>query len=185
MGYVHLHTHSSFSFLDGASSVDSLVSAAAGHGMAALAITDHNSVSAAVRFAKAAKSAGIKPITGCELTFDGFVGGNGPYHLTLLAVSPAGYANLCRILTRTHRNQNRGVPLATPDDLAGHTTDIIALSGCRRGELPALLLRGKTDAARQAWERAKKEVQVRENSLHNVLDVWLFTGAWEKSILGF
>ena len=69
--FVHLHVHSPYSFIDRASKVDELVARAAGLGMPAMAITDHNNVSAVVRFVKAARRCGIKPIIGAEVTLRG------------------------------------------------------------------------------------------------------------------
>lgn len=69
--FVHFHVHSPFSFLDGATPVEDLVARAAETEMPALALTDHHNVSAAVRFARAAREAGIKPIQGDDLTCKG------------------------------------------------------------------------------------------------------------------
>ncbi len=147
MNFVHLHVHTPWSFLDGADSIVDLVQTAVEYNMPALAMTDHNSVSAVVRFSRAAKEAGIKPIVGCEVDLAGCLGRNGRYHLTLLATGPAGYANLCTILTLAHTRQKRGQPLVQIENLAEHAAGLIALSGCRAGEIPALLLRRNTDAA--------------------------------------
>src|SRR5690606_36607382 len=103
-GLVHLHVNSPFSFLDGAASIDELVHRAAALEMPALALTDHDNVSGAVRFVQACSEAGIKPIIGCELTLEG------GHHLTVLAASPKGYANLCRLLTAAHLENERGPP---------------------------------------------------------------------------
>ena len=94
-GFVHLHVHSQYSFLDGASRCSELVARCAELGMGAMAITDHDNVSCAVEFARAAGH-GIKPIQGVELTMEGGA------HLTLLAENPEGYANICNILTDVH-----------------------------------------------------------------------------------
>ena len=102
--FTHLHVHSPFSFLDGASSITELVTKAAEIGMTSLAITDHNNVSGAVRFIKASREAGIKPIIGCEVTMEG------GFHLTLLCKNDAGYRNLCSILTDAHLSNKRGQP---------------------------------------------------------------------------
>ena len=144
--FVHLHVHSPFSFLDGASSIEDLVEAAACD-MPALALTDHNNVSAAVRFHRAATAAGIKPIIGAEVTIAG------DHHLTLLAQNPRGYANLCHILTHAHLSQPRLAPATSPEILRRHSEGIIALSGCRRGEVPSLILQRRFAEAEQAARR--------------------------------
>ena len=96
MKFVHLHVHSPFSFLDGASKTEQLLETAACFDMPAMAVTDHNNLCAAVEFNRLAKAYGIKPITGAEITLE-----NG-HHLVLLARTSAGYKNLCRILTESH-----------------------------------------------------------------------------------
>src|SRR5438046_10740194 len=93
-GYIELHSHSSHSFLDGASSVDDLVAAAKERGMDALALTDTNGLYGAVRFWNAAKEAGIKPIWGVELQTLDFG------HLVLIAKDEAGWRSLCRIVSQ-------------------------------------------------------------------------------------
>src|ERR1051325_1218819 len=91
--YAELHCHSAFSFLDGASPPDELLAEAHRLGYPALALTDRNGVYGALEFATAAKPLDIQAITGAEVTLtDGS-------HVVLLAESPAGYANLCRLLT--------------------------------------------------------------------------------------
>ena len=96
MGYVELHCHSAYSFLDGASQPEELVIRAAELGYEALALTDHDGVYGSLEFAHAAKAFGIRPITGAEVTLEGGC------HVTLLVETPAGYANLCRLLTEAH-----------------------------------------------------------------------------------
>lgn len=133
MSFVHLHTHTSFSFLDGGSSIEELVNKAAGFGMPALAVTDHDNLCAAVKFNSAARAAGVKPLQGVEVTME-----NG-CHLVLLARSFRGYASICRLLTRAHLDHPRGEPRTRFEDL-GQLNDVIVLSGCRRGELASLIL---------------------------------------------
>src|ERR687898_1426680 len=97
-GYVELHCHSAYSFLDGASLPEELAVQAAELGYEALALTDHDGLYGSLEFAHAAKALGVRPITGAEVTLaDGS-------HLTLLVESTRGYANLCRLLTRAHRD---------------------------------------------------------------------------------
>ena len=85
--YVELHCHSAFSFLDGASHPEELAVRAAELGYPALALTDHDGVYGSLEFAHAAKHAGIRPITGAEVTLEG------GRHVTLLCESGRGYAN--------------------------------------------------------------------------------------------
>lgn len=164
MSFVHLHVHSPFSFLDGASRLDGLIEEAALQGMPALALTDHDNVSGAVRFQKKCLEAGLVPIQGAELTLQG------GHHLTLLSTGPEGYANLCRIITAAHIGidpaaLNAGGLLtlapgaerlhpAAPFSAFSHDTDgLIALSGCRRGEIPQLILHGRLAEAEAAARR--------------------------------
>jgi error-prone DNA polymerase len=137
-GYVELHTHSDHSLLDGVSSPEALVAQAAELGMPALALTDHDALYGAVRFTLAAQEAGIKPILGAEMTLAGseFEGDD---HLTLLVETAEGYANLCRLITLARRGQEKGIARLDKRDLAAHAGGLIALSGCRRGEIPRLL----------------------------------------------
>ena len=147
MSFVHLHVHTPFSFLDGAARVKDLVRAAVHWEMPALAMTDHNTVSAAVRFHKACRAAGLKPIIGAELTLEG------EYHLTLLAQNPRGYANLCRIISHAHLSQPRRQPAASTDVLRQHGDGLICFSGCRRGRIPSLILaRHFAEAKEEALE---------------------------------
>src|SRR5690606_33237921 len=75
------------------------------------------------------------------------------WHLAALATSPKGYANLCRIVSAAHLNNPRGEPRAALDDLIRHREDVLFLSGCRRGEIPALLYQRRFREAEQAARR--------------------------------
>ena len=142
IAYVELHCHSSFSLLDGASSPESLIMQAAALGYPAVALTDHNGLYGAVRFWQAARNAGIQPVIGAEVT----LAGEG--HLTLLAETFGGYANLCRLLSAGQLAGEKGRPALTLDTLARHAEGLLCLSGCRRGSVPAALLAGKEEEAR-------------------------------------
>ena len=96
VGYVELHCHSAYSFLDGASQPEELAARAAELGYEALALTDHDGLYGSLEFAHAAKAFGVRPITGAEVTLD-----DGS-HVTLLVESRRGYGNLCRLLTASH-----------------------------------------------------------------------------------
>jgi error-prone DNA polymerase len=150
--YAELHAHSNFSFLEGASHVEELVLRARELGYEALALTDHDGLHGAMEFARCAHAWGLKPITGAEVTL-----ANGPdgqaHHLTLLCETQRGYANLCRLLTHAHLDHERGRPCIEPEMLARHSEGLIALSGCRKGEVPSLIVQGRYREAEEAARR--------------------------------
>ena len=163
--YAELHAHSNFSFLEGASHVDELVLRALELGYETLALTDHDGLHGAMEFAQCARAWGLRPITGAEITL---VRSKKPgvrskedsaaldwqgHHLTLLCETPRGYANLCRLLTHAHLDHERGKPYVQPDVLARHTEGLIALSGCRRGEVSSLIAEGRPREAEAAARR--------------------------------
>ena len=147
MSYVELHSHSNFSFLEGASSIEEMVLRALELGYKSLALTDHDGLHGAMEFAQCARAWGLKPITGAEVTL------SSDHHLTLLCETQRGYANLCRLLTHAHLDHPRGEPRVEPDVLARRTEGLIALSGCRRGEIPSLIGRGRHREAEEAAQR--------------------------------
>ncbi|MCH7697562.1 MAG: error-prone DNA polymerase [Chloroflexi bacterium] len=130
--YVELHCHSCFSFREGASTPLELVLQARKLGYPALALTDHDGLAGAMEFAQTAKEWEVQPIIGSEITFQSGT------HLTLLAETPRGYANLSRLLSIAHLESPRGEPSLDPAALEGHTEGLIALSGCQHGEVPRL-----------------------------------------------
>ncbi|HQI83416.1 MAG TPA: DNA polymerase III subunit alpha [Anaerolineae bacterium] len=142
--YIELHAHSSHSLLDGVVSPQSLVAHAASLGMPALALTDHDGLYGAVPFIRAAEAAGVKPLLGAEVTL---ADGDSTAHLTLLAETPRGYANLCQLITFAHRGQSKGTARLALSDLAEHTVGLIALSGCRQGAIVKRIIAGAYDAA--------------------------------------
>ncbi len=157
--YTELHLHTSFSFLDGASQPDELIRRAADLGYTALAITDHDGVHGALEFAQLAETAGIQPITGAEVTMaDGS-------HLTLLAETPQGYSNLCRVLTHIHHGRNpAAIPLPGQEDepagdpelnppLGDYAEGIILLTGCRHSQICRVVDGNNMDAARHILDR--------------------------------
>jgi error-prone DNA polymerase len=148
--YAELHAHSNLSFLEGASHIEELVLRARELGYEALALTDHDGLHGAMEFAQCARAWGLRPITGAEVTL-----ANG-HHLTLLCETQRGYANLCRLLTQAHLDHERGKPCVEPEVLARHTEGLIALSGCRRGEVPSLVAEGRY---REAEEAARRYLQ--------------------------
>ncbi|MDC0161029.1 PHP domain-containing protein, partial [Gemmatimonadales bacterium] len=141
--YVELHCHSGFSFLDGASHPEELVMSAVELGYPALALTDHNGLYGSMEFAQAAKLANLQPITGVELTlrdcFPGIAEPESGHHITLLAETPTGYANLCRLLTEAHMNSERGDPRLSLESLLMRPEGLILLTGCAKGPITAAL----------------------------------------------
>jgi DNA polymerase III alpha subunit len=154
-GFVHLHCHSTWSLLDGAIPAESLPHAAAALGYEAVALTDHDSLTGAVRFASACRAAGVKPIYGAELTVGG--GENEWSHVTVLARNSSGYANLCRLISNAHLGHERGEPQTTMARIADRAEGLFVLSGCERGEVARLAQAGAIpqaiDAARR-WRDA-------------------------------
>ncbi|HWZ60751.1 MAG TPA: error-prone DNA polymerase [Gemmatimonadaceae bacterium] len=148
--YVELHCHSAFSLLDGASTPETLVEHARTLGMPALALTDHDDLGGAVRFAQAGEAIGIATITGAELTVRI---ADTPTHLVLLAESAQGYSNISTLITRARMDAPRGFPSVPLDVVAEHATGILALTGCPRGWVPSRVAAGDLDGARTALGR--------------------------------
>ena len=155
--FVHLHNHTEFSLLDGASRIHALVEAAAKLEMPALAITDHGVMYGAIHFYKACKEAGIKPIVGCEvyvaprsrLLREGRVDRD-PNHLTLLAASHEGYVNLMKLCTVGQMEGMYYKPRIDKEILAEHSRGLIALSGCLQGEAASRITDGDLEGARES-----------------------------------
>jgi error-prone DNA polymerase len=156
--YVELHTHSAFSFGDGASLPDELALAAAEGGHEALALTDHDGLWGSMEFAQACRAQGVRPITGAEMTIAD--GAGDPFHLTLLVEDAAGYRNLCRLVTEAHRD-TRSHPDRDPlppvlrlESLEGRSEGLVCLSGCARdGALAGRWERGETERAKALARR--------------------------------
>jgi DNA polymerase-3 subunit alpha len=154
--FVHLHTHSEFSLLDGLGRIDDLVDAAAAHGFDALALTDHGALYGAVAFYQACTAKGIKPIIGVETYVarrsmrdrEGKADAQ-PFHLVLLARDWTGYQNLCRLITDAHLEGYYYKPRIDREHLARHAEGLIGLSACLNGEIPRALEVDDWEAARR------------------------------------
>src|SRR5688500_6137893 len=145
-GFVHLHCHTTWSLRDGAIPAESLPHAAAALGYEAVAMTDHDSLTGAVRFQRGCREAGVKPIFGAELT----LADRG--HVTLIARDATGYGNLCRLISASHLSNDRGEPATTMEAIAERAEGLFVLSGCGRGEVARLASAGRMP---QALEAAK------------------------------
>ena len=156
MKFVHLHTHSHFSLLDGLSKIDDLVSHAKKLEMDSLALTDHGVMYGAIEFYKKAKKAGIRPIIGCEIYIaqgdmrEKRAGVDDKrYHLILLAKNNAGYKNLIKIVSAAHLDGFYYKPRIDKDFLRGHSEGLIALSACLGGELSRAISSGNYAKAKK------------------------------------
>ncbi|OMH33230.1 error-prone DNA polymerase [Tersicoccus sp. Bi-70] len=161
VGYAELHAHSSYSFLDGASSPEQLVEEAVRLGLNALALTDHDGLYGIVRMAEAAEAHGLRTVFGAELS----LGLPGPQngepdphgeHLLVLARGEEGYHRLAGALTSAHlaADAQKGRPVYDLASLAeaadGHW---VILTGCRKGAVRRALAEGGADAAETALRR--------------------------------
>src|SRR3989338_2532521 len=160
MKFVHLHTHSHYSLLDGLSKVSDMVKLAKKHGMTAIGLTDHGAMYGAIDFYQACVKNEIKPIIGVETyvanrtRFDKEAGiDNKRYHLTLLARNNVGYQNLLKLVTSAHIEGYYYKPRVDKDLLRTHSEGLIALSGCPAGELGRAI---------QSKDMAKAEKVIKE-----------------------
>jgi DNA polymerase-3 subunit alpha len=153
--FVHLHTHSHYSLLDGLTKVDAMVKRAQELKMPALALTDHGNMYGAIEFYKICKSHGIKPIIGVEAyiaertRFDKEPGIDAKrYHLTLLAKNETGYKNLLKLVSKANLEGYYYKPRMDKELLREHSEGIICLSGCFGGELSRALSARNEEKAR-------------------------------------
>lgn len=157
--FVHLHTHTEYSLLDGAGRIIKAVARAKELGMPALAITDHGVMYGVIDFYKAAKKSGIKPVVGCEV----YVAPRGRFdrdsrkdskqhHLVLLARNREGYNNLMELVSRGFSEGFYYKPRVDHDLLSRYNRGLIALSGCIAGEIPMALLENRDGDARKILE---------------------------------
>ncbi|MDP9457523.1 MAG: DNA polymerase III subunit alpha [Actinomycetota bacterium] len=150
--FAHLHCHSEYSMLDGASRIKDLVSFAKEQNMPGIALTDHGVMYGSVKFYQEATKAGIKPILGCEVyvTADRHDRSRAKYyHLTLLARTAEGYKNLMKLSTCGFLEGFYYKPRVDMEMLRKHGKGIICLSGCLSAEVPTRILEGRIDEARR------------------------------------
>ena len=157
MAFVHLHTHTEYSLLDGSNKIKNYVNRVKELGMNAAAITDHGVMYGVVDFYKAAKDAGINPIIGCEIyvapnsRFDRELshGDDKYYHLVLLAENNKGYENLMKIVSIGFTEGYYYRPRVDFETLEKYHEGLIALSACLAGEIPRYLMRGFYEDAKK------------------------------------
>ncbi len=156
MSFVHLHVHTEYSLLDGACRIGSMMERVKELGQNAIAITDHGVMYGCIDFYKTAKSAGIKPIIGCEVYVarrgrEDCIHGidNNPYHLVLLCENRKGYENLCLMVSEAFNHRFYGKPRVDMELLAEHHEGLIATSACLAGAVAQGLLNEDYDAAKR------------------------------------
>jgi DNA polymerase-3 subunit alpha len=148
--FVHLHCHSHYSLLDGASGIDRLVQRTVELEMGALALTDHGNLHGALEFYEAARAAGINPIVGYEAyiapgsRFQKDAGSqkDSSFHLTLLARDRDGFRNLLKLATLAFLEGFYFKPRIDREILEAHSDGLICLSGCLSSEFARSLLAG-------------------------------------------
>ncbi len=156
MGFTHLHVHTEYSLLDGASRIETLLDRCQELGMNRIAITDHGVMYGVVQFYKAAKKRGMEPILGCEI----YVtrgddraqkqGRERDYaHLVLLAENEIGYKNLMKLVTEGFVHGFYYKPRVSIPFLRDHSEGLIALSACLAGEVQQALLRNQYEQAKE------------------------------------
>jgi DNA polymerase-3 subunit alpha len=174
--FVHLHVHSEYSILDGACRIPALAARAAELEMPAVALTDHGSLAGAIDLVREAKKQGVKPILGCEVYVadDRKVQAKGYAHLTLLAETNEGYANLIKLSSLGYLEGYYYKPRVDWELLDRHSTGLVALSGCLSGRVCKALEEGRADDAESELDRlstifGKDSVYVEMQNAH--LDV--------------
>jgi DNA polymerase-3 subunit alpha len=158
--FVHLHCHSHYSLLDGASRVPELVARAKELGMNALALTDHGNLYGAIEFYGECQAAGLNPVLGYEAYVaagkrterEARRRGEAANHLTLLAQNRTGFRNLIKLASAAFLEGYHYVPRIDKELLAAHKDGIICLSGCASGEFSELILKNQLDEAARLAE---------------------------------
>ena len=154
--FVHLHTHTEYSLLDGACRIKELVAKAKKYKMPALAITDHGVMYGVIQFYKEAIRQGVKPIIGCEV----YVAPNSrfdkstqrketPYHLILLAKNNEGYKNLIKLVTLSYLEGFYYKPRIDKKILKEYSKGLIGLSACLKGEIPYYILQNNLNKVKE------------------------------------
>src|SRR5437588_4492144 len=153
--FVHLHCHTHYSLLDGASRIPELVARVKECGMNAVAMTDHGNLYGAIEFYRECRAAGLNPV----ISYEAYVAparrtdreakkrGDAGYHLTLLARNAAGFKNLIKIASVAYLEGYHYVPRIDKELIEAHSEGLICLSGCASGEFSEFILKDQLEEA--------------------------------------
>lgn len=190
--FVHLHVHTQYSILDGASNIKSLISRAKELGMPSIAITDHGNMFGAKLFHQVATKEGIKPILGCEVYVAGKsrldkndINDRGGYHLVLLAKNLEGYHNLIKLVSYAWMEGFYYRPRTDWEHIEKYSKGVIALSACLGGEIPQAIINGNMELASTTVERFKRifgEDFYLEMQLHDAKDKRYGNEVYERQL---
>ena len=193
--FTHLHTHTEFSLLDGATSLDKLINFAKKQNMPAIAITDHGNVFGAVKFFEKCKAAKIKPVIGIEMYFteDAKIrnSDNKYYHLILLVKNKTGYENLCKLISFAYQDGFYFKPRIDYEILEKHAEGLVVTTACLGGHIPKLLMQNNYEQAEKRidWflrvfgaENFYFEVQPEDQEEQTVLNQKLFEWSARKGV---
>ncbi len=163
MDFAHLHCHTQYSLLDGASEIGAMMKKAAADGQKAVALTDHGNMFGAFKFVKEANANGVKPIVGCEFYMvedrhkKSFIKSQGEkdkrYHQLLLAKNQKGYQNLCKLCSLGYIEGLYGkFPRIDKELLQQYSEGVIATSCCIGAEIPQTILTGNLEKAERVLQ---------------------------------
>jgi DNA polymerase-3 subunit alpha len=193
--FTHLHLHSDHSLLDGAITIDKLISFGKEHKLQALAITDHGNIFAAVKFFQQAKKAGIKPILGIEAYFTEDIkiknAENKYYHLIILVENKTGYKNLCKLISHSYQDGFYFKPRIDYELLEKYNEGLIVTSACLGGHIPSLLMNNEYEKAEERvdWflrvfgsDRFYLEVQPEDQEEQKILNERIYKLSEKKRV---
>src|SRR5690606_25900264 len=155
--FVHLRVHSEFSVVDGIVRIPELVKQVARFGQPAVALTDLVNLFGLIKFYKAARHAGVKPIAGCDLWLENEVDKDKPHRVLILVRNHTGYLNLCDLITRAWLDNRRAGRAEVRRQRLVGLEGVLLLSRARAGDVGQALEAGKPELARhlaQQWPKA-------------------------------
>ncbi len=157
MSFVHLRLHTEYSLVDSTIRIKQLMPAVEELGMPAVAMTDQNNLFGMVKFYRAARGQGLKPIFGVDVLLEDEDDESLLYHMILLCQNNKGYHNVTKLISLAYmEGQKLGIPRVTRQWIIDHSEGVIALSGGRDGDVGYSLLAGNEDEAKIRLEEWQK-----------------------------